>query len=52
MEIIIEDLMVEEDVEAIIGSLRTGSIGDGKRFFQSVDEAVRFRAGEEGYGAI
>ncbi len=52
MGIFIADSMVEEAVEAIMDAARTGSIGDGKLFVLSVEEAVRIRTGERGSGAI
>jgi nitrogen regulatory protein P-II 1 len=37
---------------AIVQRAATGKIGDGKIFFQRVDQAVRIRTGERGPGAL
>ena len=39
-------------VEAIIGSAKTGQIGDGKIFVTSIDQAVRIRTGETDADAL
>jgi nitrogen regulatory protein P-II 1 len=52
LELIIEDEMVEEAVEAIRGAAHTGRIGDGKIFVSSIDEAIRIRTGERGDAAV
>jgi nitrogen regulatory protein P-II 1 len=39
-------------VEAIIGSARTGRIGDGKIFVSSVEDVIRIRTGERGEDAV
>ncbi len=52
MEIVLENDKVEQVVEAISETARTGSIGDGKIFVSSVDEVVRIRTGERGKEAI
>jgi nitrogen regulatory protein P-II 1 len=52
LELIIEDEMVEEAVEAIRGAAHTGRIGDGKIFVSPIDEAIRIRTGERGDAAV
>jgi len=52
MEIVLEDGKVEQVVEAISDTARTGSIGDGKIFVIPVEEVVRIRTGERGNEAI
>ncbi len=52
IEVIVPDEMVDDVIEAIEGSARTGRIGDGKIFVSSVDEAVRIRTGERGEAAL
>ncbi len=52
LDIIVDDTMVESVVKAIVGSASTGSIGDGKIFVMSVEEAVRIRTGERGIEAV
>ncbi len=39
-------------VQAIVESAKTGSIGDGKVFVTSVEQAVRIRTGETGTEAL
>ena len=52
LEILIEDGQVDEVVESIITTARTGKIGDGKVWVQSVEDVVRIRTGERGADAI
>ncbi len=52
IEIVIESDMVRTVIDAIVGSAKTGSIGDGKIFISNIDEAVRIRTGETGKKAI
>ena len=52
LELIIEDEMVEEAVEAIRSAAHTGRIGDGKIFVSPIDEAIRIRTGERGDAAV
>jgi nitrogen regulatory protein P-II 1 len=52
VEIVVEASRVDEVVEAIMNSVRTGQIGDGKIFVLPVDEVCRIRTGEKGKEAI
>ena len=52
LELVLGDGMVEKAIDAIIGSAKTGRIGDGKIFMSNVEEAVRIRTGETGNDAI
>jgi len=52
LEIIVPDTRVEEAIQAIIKSARTGKIGDGKIFVYPVEEAVRIRTDERGENAV
>jgi len=52
LEIVISDERVEEVVEALIESARTGKIGDGKIFITDVVDAVRIRNRERGEAAL
>jgi nitrogen regulatory protein P-II 1 len=52
IELFIRDSMLDQAVEAILQSSRTGRIGDGKIFISSVEEAIRVRTGERGKEAI
>ncbi|WP_394060651.1 P-II family nitrogen regulator [Alcaligenes sp. WGS1538] len=46
IELAIPDALLEAVLEAIQTSARTGRIGDGKIFVQSLDHVVRIRTGE------
>jgi nitrogen regulatory protein P-II 2 len=46
LEIAVTDDQVERLVEAIVGSAKTGKIGDGKVFVYDLAQAVRIRTGE------
>jgi nitrogen regulatory protein P-II 1 len=52
VEAVVDDAGVEPAVEAIIKAARTGKIGDGKIFVQSVEQVVRIRTGETGVDAV
>ena len=46
------DEELEDAIDAIVGSARTGEIGDGKIFVSDVLEVVRIRTGERGSKAV
>ena len=52
IEVVVEDAMAAQAVEAIQQSAHTGRIGDGKIFISTVDEAIRIRTGETGGDAV
>jgi nitrogen regulatory protein PII len=52
IEVVVEDSLVDNVVEAIAESARTGRIGDGKIFVLDVEQAVRIRTGDRGTDAI
>ncbi len=52
VEVILPDELVEDAIDAIQKSAKTGRIGDGKIFVYDVLEAVRVRTGERGLEAI
>lgn len=52
IEIVLDDGLVDQAVEAILQAARTGRIGDGKIFISTVDEAIRIRTGETGIEAL
>ncbi len=52
IELVIDDDLVEQAIEAITEAARTGRIGDGKIFITSVEDAIRVRTGERGLEAI
>ena len=52
IEVVVTDAQVEQAIEAIIKSARTGKIGDGKIFVTTVEHVVRIRTGETNEQAI
>ncbi len=52
LEVVVPDERVEEVIEVILDSARTGEIGDGKIFVSEVLEVVRIRSGERGESAL
>jgi nitrogen regulatory protein P-II 1 len=52
MEVLADDDTAEHVIETIVAAARTGKIGDGKVWVQTVDEIVRVRTGERGNEAI
>ena len=48
----LDDERVEQAIEAIENSAKTGKIGDGKIFVFNVESAVRIRTGEQNEDAI
>ena len=52
IELAVADDLVEQVVEAIANTARTGKIGDGKIFVSSLEEAIRIRTGETGAEAV
>ena len=52
IEVVVEDSLVDNVVEAIENAARTGRIGDGKIFVLPVEEAIRIRTGDRGADAI
>ncbi|MSU89893.1 P-II family nitrogen regulator [Rhodobacteraceae bacterium 2CG4] len=52
IEVVIDDSMLDQAIEAIIAAAKTGKIGDGKIFVSNVDQAIRIRTGEEGSDAL
>jgi len=52
LEIVIPDEKLDEAVEAIVKTAKTGKIGDGKVFVSTIDEAVRIRTEEKGVAAV
>ena len=48
LSIIVRDKNVDKTIQAILGSARTGEIGDGKIFIIPIEQSFRIRTGEEG----
>jgi len=52
IEVVLTDNLLESAVKAIVGSAKTGKIGDGKIFVSNVEEAIRIRTEETGEKAV
>ena len=52
IEIAISDNRLEETLEIIINSSKTGKVGDGKIFVTNLEQAVRIRTGETDDNAL
>ncbi len=52
IEIAVDDGMVDQVIEAIIKSAKTGKVGDGKIFVFDLEQVVRIRTGERDSSAI
>ena len=52
IEVAVGDDRVEEIVEAIAGSAKTGKVGDGKIFVTTLEQVIRIRTGETGDNAL
>ncbi len=52
IELVVPDDRVDEIVDLIMNSARTGNVGDGKIFIIPIEDAVRIRTGERGDKAL
>lgn len=52
IEAVVPDDLLEQCLEAIQKSARTGKIGDGKIFVFDIEQAIRIRTGETGDAAV
>ena len=52
IEVVANDSLVDQVIEAVCEHGRTGEIGDGKIFVTPVEQAVRVRTGEHGEGVV
>lgn len=52
IEVAIDDGLVDQVIDAIIESAKTGKIGDGKIFVTNLENVVRIRTGESGPTAL
>jgi len=52
LEILSTDAAVDAVIDAVVGTARSGEVGDGKVFVTTVDQVVRIRTGETGDEAI
>jgi nitrogen regulatory protein P-II 1 len=52
IEAVVPDSLCDHAVEAVVNAARTGRIGDGKIFVQSIEQVIRIRTGETGDEAV
>ncbi len=52
LEIIVNNGELDEVIETIVKTAKTGDIGDGKIFISPVEDVVRIRTGERGQKAV
>ncbi len=52
IELAVADDVLEQVIEAIANTARTGKIGDGKIFVTELEQAIRIRTGETGSEAV
>ena len=52
IEVVVENSLVDNVLEAIASAARTGRIGDGKIFVSDIAEAIRIRTGDRGADAV
>ncbi|GGS51441.1 MULTISPECIES: P-II family nitrogen regulator [Actinokineospora] len=52
VEVLVDDVMGDKVVDAVVEAARTGKIGDGKVWVTPVETVVRVRTGERGTDAI
>lgn len=52
VEVIVAEELVDQAVQIVVETARTGEIGDGKIFISQIADAVRVRTGERGSAAL
>ncbi len=52
IEVVVEDAVADDVIDAIVRSAQTGKIGDGKVWSMPVETVVRVRTGERGPDAL
>ena len=52
IEVVLQDSLVDQAVDAIVRAARTGKIGDGKIFVSAVEQVIRIRTGEIDEAAV
>ena len=52
IEVVVPDEMVNQCIDAVTRSAKTGKFGDGKIFVFPIEEVIRIRTGEVGANAI
>jgi nitrogen regulatory protein PII len=52
IEIVVDDLVAEKVIEAILRTAKTGQVGDGKIFVSDIADVIRIRTDESGPSAL
>jgi nitrogen regulatory protein PII len=52
IEAAVDDVIVDQVIDAIQSAARTGKIGDGKIFVSDLNQVIRIRTGETGNDAL
>lgn len=52
IELVIQDDLLDQAIDVIVDTARTGKIGDGKIFVTDVERVIRIRTGEENEEAV
>ena len=52
LEVAVRDELLDQVLDAIVNSAKTGKIGDGKIFVYEVGQVIRIRTGETGEDAV
>ena len=52
IELVIQDDLLEQSLDVIVETARTGKIGDGKIFVTDIERIIRIRTGEENEEAV
>jgi len=52
IEVVVDDLLSEKAIDAILSTAKTGQVGDGKIFIYEVSDAIRIRTDESGPEAL
>ncbi len=52
IEIVVDDILLDKVVDAILRTAKTGQVGDGKIFIYDVQDVIRIRTEESGSQAL
>lgn len=52
IDLVVPDSRLEEVLDTIVETAKTGEIGDGKIFISDIQDAIRIRTGERGESAV